>query len=121
MNVTMKIHSLTNLTSAIDILKNREATEIAEFGDTDFVAYLPQAVRENTMVSLKCTLQMGQKNRELDLTGKVLTCRELAPGSFQLKVHLRQYEKPVWTEILKVSRKNQVNADTLFTAIKGDS
>lgn len=121
MDINMRIHSLTNLTSAIDILKGREATEVAEFGDADFVAYLPQAVRENTMVSLKCTLQIGDKKQELNITGKVLACREITAGSFQLKVHLRQYEKPVWAEILKTSRRNQSNADTLFTAIKGDA
>ncbi len=121
MDVTMKIHSLTNLTSAIDILKNREAIEIAEYGDAEFVAYLPQAVRENTMVFLKCTLQLGPKKQELEITGKVLSSRELTPGCFQLKVHLRQYEKPVWAEILRISRGNQSNVDTLFTAIKGES
>ncbi len=121
MNVSMKIHSFTNLTSAIDILKNREATEIAEFGEADFVTYLPQAVRENTMITLKGLLQMGGKMQELEITGKVLACREISPGNFQLKVHLRQYEKPLWAEILNVASKNQTNADTIFTAIKGDT
>lgn len=120
MLINMRIHSLTNLTTAIDLLKNHEPVEIAEFGDADFIAYLSQAVRDNTMISMKCTLQLGGKKQELALTGKVTACRELAPGNFQLKVHLRQYEKPVWAEILKVARQNQTGADTLFTAIKGE-
>lgn len=120
MDVNLKVNTMKNLSAELDILKTTDSVEVGECSELDFAISLPGPISVGSLISAECTLEISGKRHKLPITGKVHSCNKIQNGQFHVRVRLGQYEKSLWDAMLAMHRSNQVEADRLFRAVKGE-
>ncbi len=122
MNFNMKISSIVNLTTNVELLKlNKERNiEVVEFNKHSIVFQVPAEfpiLRSSILLSGIILIDGTESN--FQFTGKITSC-EVTEKQTRVACDLLQYDRNLWQSCLTFLKKNQERADRLFIAIKGE-
>lgn len=118
----LEIHSLQNLTTEFELIKNLKARplEILEYSDKSFTfEATPRICGLGTIIQLKGKFHISGNEFDFLATGKVTQSESLDAGKFsKYTVELHRFEKGLWDNFLNANLQSQLNTDMLFRSMR---
>ncbi len=118
----LEIHSLQNLTTEFELIKNLKARplEILEYADKSFTfEATPRICGLGTIIHIEGKFYIEGVEHDFLATGKVTQSEALDSGKHsKYTIELHRFEKGLWENFLNANLQSQLNTDMLFRSMR---
>ncbi|WP_413557946.1 hypothetical protein [Bdellovibrio sp. HCB209] len=118
----LEIHSLQNLTTEFELIKNLKARplEVLEYGDKSFtIEAAPRMCGLGTILHIEGKFHIAGLESDFLATGKVAVSSPLEDGKLaKYTVELHRFDKGLWEKFLEANMQSQLNTEMLFRAMR---
>lgn len=121
MHSPLRVDSMINITSQVDLLGGDKSVEVVEFEEKSITLVRPGILPTGILLSLELSLIVGGQNQKLPAIGKIAQCYLVEVGQYRVRVQLRQFDVEVWTLFQEKLKGPQSRADKLFSLMKGEA
>lgn len=112
-----------NLTSQTDVFKPNTAQkhlDVTEFNQTSLVFHATSPGVVGHQLALTGQVFIQKKNFKFEATGKIAAISVGEDNATRIEVHLHQFDKFLWKNLLLQTKDDRTRVDKLFKSFKGE-
>lgn len=121
MGTLVVVKNIKNTNSGFKLVSFNERVEVTEYSES-YLSF--QLTKDNfvpgLLISMDVVVTINGVNREFAATGKIVSVEEAQMNLVSIRIHLHQFDKPIWTSFLALAKDNQKHIDTLLAKMKGE-